>query len=126
MFSASLSFSSSRPSTVVCRGFKVGDKVKVTSPITMYHVPKNKQGIALEGMTGEVVEDVTTYKGQELSATQPFVVAFEIPNEGGKPTKFKGHFEESEIALAEITDPIEDFCAEEGNASEFECKVYED
>jgi len=81
-------------SSSVCRSFKTGSLVKVASPITVYHVPKFKTGIQLEGMTGTVIDNVQEYKGQELSTTQPWVVEFSKEADG-KQVSFKCHFEVS-------------------------------
>lgn len=70
--------------------FKEGQKVKVVRPITLYSVPKHPEGLAIEGMEGEVAKDVSVYKGKVLSASLPYVVKF-VKELEGKPVKFQAH-----------------------------------
>ena len=69
-----------------------GARVRVTKSITVYHVPKAKEGMDLQGLDGEVVTDVREYKGLELSSNLPWKVRFELEGkEGAKPRKFFAH-----------------------------------
>lgn len=69
--------------------FQVGQKVKVTSPIKVYHVPKTPE-LNLEGMEGTIVKDVSDFKGQKLSAVQAILVEFVLDPSNPK-SKFKAH-----------------------------------
>lgn len=66
-----------------------GSRVKVTAPVKIYHVPKYKEGLDLQGMEGTVLQpNVCDYKhhdGQkhELSATLPVKCQFLVPPPGG-------------------------------------------
>ncbi|CAG9460854.1 unnamed protein product [Pedinophyceae sp. YPF-701] len=112
MFSAASTFSAApvrgagrpqRGASVRCAAskFAPGAKVKVTAPITVYHVPKNKDGIMIEGMVGEVADDVSEYKGKKLSATFPVKVKFTKDNGAdAKPTTFMVHMIEDELTEA--------------------------
>lgn len=75
-----------------------GAKVRVTSPTTVFHVPKQKSGLQLEGMVGEVVERADLYDGKQLSANLPLKVSFEF-DDGGKKIKFIAHVAEHEVEL---------------------------
>ena len=72
-----------------------GAQVKVTVPCTVYHVPKNKAGIELQGMSGVIAERVDQFEGKELSANLPLRVQFELD---GK--KFFAHLGEDEVEAA--------------------------
>lgn len=63
----------------------------------MYHVPKQKAGIELQGMSGEVVEDVSVFEGKTLSPSTPLRCKFENPDTG-KP--FFVHLAEDEVEAA--------------------------
>ena len=79
-------------STLVVRcSFSAGAKVRVKSPIKVYHVGKFKEGLDLQGMEGVVQADVRQHKGQELSATLPWKVQFEAKDGDGKPVKVIAH-----------------------------------
>lgn len=57
----------------------------------VYHAPKRKEGLDLEGLEGEVLAYVDDYKGKKLSSNLPVKVRFLLDNEGGKETKFFSH-----------------------------------
>ena len=64
----------------------------MTQPITVFHSPKHKPGLELEGMEGTVSAVVKEHKGKELSANLPVRVQFELPaKDGGKETKLIAH-----------------------------------
>lgn len=68
-----------------------GAKVKVVAPITVYHVGKFKGGLNLEGKEGVVVQNVSDYQGQTLSANLPWKVEFQVPGPEGKNVKVLAH-----------------------------------
>lgn len=84
--------------TAITAELNEGDKVKVKSPVTVYHVGKFKQGIDMAGLEGTIVGNASQFQGLELSANLPWKVQFfkDAPD-GGKPVKFICHFEEDEI-----------------------------
>jgi Ferredoxin thioredoxin reductase variable alpha chain len=65
----------------------------VTEAVVVYHAPKRKEGFSLAGLEGEVLEDITMFKGQELSVTFPYKVLFKLPREeeSGKEVKLIAH-----------------------------------
>lgn len=81
---------------VCCTGqtasLKPGLRVRVVKSIMVYHVPKLKQGLDIEGMEGDLVSDVRQYKGQELTPNFSWKVQFQRTSpDGGKPSKFFAH-----------------------------------
>lgn len=73
---------------------KVGDHVRVSASVIVYHHPKNKpQPFDLEGMEGEVTDILTHWQGRPISANLPVLVKLE----GEKP--FKVHFRENELEI---------------------------
>ena len=67
-----------------------GTRVRVKQSIMVYHAPKRKEGLDLEGMEGEVLAYVDDYKGKKLSSNLPVKVRFLLDNDG-KETKFFSH-----------------------------------
>uniref|UniRef100_A0A7S1SND0 Ferredoxin thioredoxin reductase alpha chain domain-containing protein n=1 Tax=Tetraselmis chuii TaxID=63592 RepID=A0A7S1SND0_9CHLO len=67
-----------------------GAKVKVTTSVKVYHVPKTPE-LDLQGMEGVVMADVSTYKGHPISSNLPIKVKFT------EPVKVIAHLEESEL-----------------------------
>ncbi|KAL6745569.1 ferredoxin thioredoxin reductase, variable chain [Haematococcus lacustris] len=77
--------------------FADGSRVKVTKPITVYHIPKHSAGVNIEGMEGEVVKNAANYKGKVLSPNLPVVVKF-VTKIGDVDAKFNVHLAEEELA----------------------------
>ncbi|MBF2056715.1 MAG: ferredoxin-thioredoxin reductase variable chain [Cyanobacterium sp. T60_A2020_053] len=70
---------------------KVGDQVKVTASVIVYHHPEYKKtAFDIKGMEGELIEIVTNWQGRPVSANLPYLVKFN--------KKFKAHFREDEIS----------------------------
>ena len=67
-----------------------GTRVRVKQSVMVYHAPKRKEGLDLEGMEGEVQAYVDDYKGKKLSSNLPVKVRFLLDNDG-KETKFFSH-----------------------------------
>ena len=67
-----------------------GTRVRVTADLTVFHVPKQPQ-LQLQGLEGEVVDNVVNYKGTKISANLPYKVQFIRPQEGSKDLKFFSH-----------------------------------
>eukprot|EP00210_Caulerpa_lentillifera_P005661 g5414.t1 len=81
---------------------KAGLRVRVVTSIVVYHVPKSKQGLDLEGMEGDLIADVRHVAGQELTPNYPWKVQFQrIPPDGGKPSKFFVHLKPEELEVVE-------------------------
>lgn len=70
--------------------FANGTKVKVVHPIIVYHIPKHKEGVDIEGFEGEVQKNCAHYKGKTLSANFPYVVKFQ-QKIGDTEAKFVAH-----------------------------------
>lgn len=81
-------------------GHKVaaGDKVRVSVPLTIFHVPGVKE-FSLEGKEGVVKEVLGIYKGTPVSANLPIKVAFEL-EVNGAVKKFMTHLRDDEIELS--------------------------
>ena len=66
--------------------------MRVSQSITVYHIPKRKDGFDIKGMEGTVVSNVRFVSGIELSPNFPWKVQFEKESEEGKrPSKFFVH-----------------------------------
>ncbi|CAI7848531.1 unnamed protein product [Closterium sp. NIES-54] len=76
----------------------VGDKVRVSQPVKVFHVPGVKE-FDLDGTEGIVKDVLGVYKGTPVSANLPYKVAFEIEVNGTKK-KFFVHFKDDEIELS--------------------------
>lgn len=71
---------------------KVGDRVRVTKSVTVYHHPAHKQQpFDVKGMEGEVVDILKDWHGRPISPNLPIVVKFD--------KKFKAHFREDELEV---------------------------
>ncbi len=72
----------------------VGDRVRVTSSVVVYHHPEHKKtAFDLQGMEGEVAAVLTEWQGRPISANLPVLVKFE--------QRFKAHFRPDEVTLIE-------------------------
>ncbi|MBE9222549.1 ferredoxin-thioredoxin reductase variable chain [Cyanobacterium stanieri LEGE 03274] len=68
----------------------VGDRIKVTESVIVYHHPEHKKtAFDIKGMEGELIEIVTEWQGRPVSANFPYLVKFS--------KKFKAHLREDEI-----------------------------
>jgi hypothetical protein len=71
---------------------KVGDRVRVTSSIIVYHHPQHKPAaFDLKDSEGEVIAVLTEWQGRPISANLPILVQFD--------KRFKAHFRENELSL---------------------------
>lgn len=69
---------------------QIGDRVRVSESVIVYHHPQNKnQPFDTVGQEGEVTAIVTEWQGRPVSANLPVVVKFE--------KKFQAHFREDEL-----------------------------
>lgn len=73
---------------------KVGDRVRVTTSVIVYHHPKHKQQpFDIKEMEGEVIAILSDWQGRPISANLPVLVQFEKP--------FRAHFREDELEVLE-------------------------
>lgn len=72
---------------------EIGQKVRVTKPLTMFHYPgRRNEPVNVEGLEGVVADDRSSLDGVPISATYEYIVKFADP-------KFKAHFTESELEV---------------------------
>jgi hypothetical protein len=81
----------------------LGASVKVKDAITVFHAPKHKAGLALQGVVGTVEKynDLTEDGSALLSSTQPLTVRFSVPGPEGKPVSFVTHMTVEELEVVE-------------------------
>ncbi|MBP0030361.1 ferredoxin-thioredoxin reductase variable chain [Roseofilum sp. Guam] len=78
---------------------KVGDRVRVKTPLVIYHHPQHRnEPFDLKGEEGEVIDLASTYnwKGEEVSISANFPVVVQFPNIG---KRFKAHLKEDELEV---------------------------
>ncbi len=69
---------------------KVGDRVRVTESVVMYHHPEHRgEAFDLKGLEGEVINIATEWQGRPVSANFPIQVKF--------TKKFKAHLRTTEL-----------------------------
>lgn len=69
----------------------VGDRVRVTSSVIVYHHPDHKKAaFDLQGQEGVVAAFLKDWQGRPISANLPVLVQFD--------KRFKAHFREDELA----------------------------
>ena len=78
-------------------GVKEGSRVRVTRSLPVYHSLKFKGGLDLEGKEGEVLADVSQFKGKVLSSTLPYKIQFMVPHEEAGEVKIIAHLVRTEI-----------------------------
>ncbi len=72
----------------------IGDRVRVSAPVTVYHHPLHKgQPFNLEGQEGEIAAAIADKQGRPISPNYPWVVRF-----AGEKT-FTAHLGEHELVL---------------------------
>lgn len=75
-----------------------GARVRVASPIRVYHVGKfGKEGLDLQGREGVVQGNVAEWKGQTLSANTPWKTLFMVKGPDGNDVKVIAHLAEDEL-----------------------------
>ena len=72
-----------------------GTRVKVSTPVKVYHVPKQPQGVELQGMEGEIDKNVALYTDKKgashvLSPNFPYIVKLQTQIDG-KDISIKTH-----------------------------------
>ncbi|KAL3685340.1 hypothetical protein R1sor_003362 [Riccia sorocarpa] len=76
---------------------KVGSRIRVTVPLTVYHVLK-LPNLNLQGLEGELKDHLVEWKGKTISATLPYRVQFEQEVDG-KTVKFFAHLRDDEFEV---------------------------
>jgi len=72
----------------------IGTKVRVSKSLMMYHYPGHKgEPYDVKGLEGEVKAIIESWKDRPVSANYKVLVQF--------PNKFKAHFSEAELEIAE-------------------------
>ncbi|MCL7031990.1 hypothetical protein MKW94_010238 [Papaver nudicaule] len=79
---------------------KVGARVRVKVPLTVYHVPKVPE-IDITGLEGTIKQYVGLWKGKNISANLPFKVEFFKEVEGRGEVKILAHLKEDEFEYLE-------------------------
>ncbi|KAI3982773.1 hypothetical protein MKX01_010256 [Papaver californicum] len=75
---------------------KVGARVRVKVPLTVYHVPKVPE-VDITGLEGNIKQCVGLWKGKNISASLPFKVEFFKEIEGRGNVKIVAHLKEDEF-----------------------------
>ncbi|KAJ8419715.1 hypothetical protein Cgig2_013564 [Carnegiea gigantea] len=79
----------------------VGSRVRVTTPLKLYHIPKVPEVELKPGTEGVIKQYVGFWKGKRISANLPYKVEFQIEIEGRGPVKFFAHLKEDEFEFVE-------------------------
>lgn len=101
--SVTLDFGSVNDEEVKIAESKLGSKVRVTVPVTVYHVPKLPE-LELTDKVGVLKQYVGFHKGKRISANLPYKVEFEtdqVLGRDGKPAKFTAHLRDDEFEILE-------------------------
>lgn len=73
---------------------KVGDRVRVTKSVTVYHHPSHRsEPFDVKGLEGEVIATLVEWQGRPVSANLPILVQFD--------KKFRTHFRADELESVE-------------------------
>ncbi|KAI3731823.1 hypothetical protein L1987_63013 [Smallanthus sonchifolius] len=77
---------------------KIGARVRVKVPLTVYHIPKVPE-VELKGKEGRIKENVAVWKGKHISANFPYKIEFleKLEGRGDAPVKFFVHLREDEF-----------------------------
>ncbi|OLP16439.1 ferredoxin--nitrite reductase [Leptolyngbya sp. 'hensonii'] len=79
-----------------CCMVKVGDRVRVSKSVVIYHHPEHRnQAFDLQGQEGEVIDFANQWQDRPISANLPIVVKF--------TNKFKVHLQEAELEVLSET-----------------------
>lgn len=79
---------------------KIGDRVKVTSNVVVYHHPEHRnEAFDIKGMEGELTSIIVDWNGRPISASYPYQVQF--------APRFRAHLQASELeVLEEVAEPV--------------------
>lgn len=73
---------------------KVGDRVRVTKSVLVYHNPENRGNETdIQNMEGEIIKFANEWQGQAISANFPIYVQFS--------KRFKVHLQADELEVIE-------------------------
>jgi Ferredoxin thioredoxin reductase variable alpha chain len=73
---------------------KVGDRVRVTESVVVYHHPSSRnKAFDLKGSEGDVIGIASEWQGKPISANFPLLIKFE--------GKFKAHLRDTELEVIE-------------------------
>ncbi|KAI5079218.1 hypothetical protein GOP47_0006889 [Adiantum capillus-veneris] len=75
----------------------IGSRIRVSKPLTVYHVPKHPN-FDLQGCEGELKDILKSWKGKPLSANLPYKVQFLLDLDG-KQVKFFAHLTKDEFEV---------------------------
>jgi hypothetical protein len=76
---------------------KVGDRVRVSASVVVYHHPEHRgEAFDIKGEEGEVIGIVSEWKGKPISANFPVLVKFS--------KKFRAHLREDEVEPVEAAE----------------------
>lgn len=73
-----------------------GTRVRVITELTVFHAPKQKDGLQMLGMEGDLVSWVDQYKGKVLSSNLPAKIKFKL-EVGDKERTFFTHLDNGEF-----------------------------
>nr|AAU93930.1 plastid ferredoxin-thioredoxin reductase variable chain subunit A [Helicosporidium sp. ex Simulium jonesi] len=76
-----------------------GATVRVTSPITVWHVPKFRKGMNVQGLQGKIMQNVSVFRGVPLSPSKPWKVAIDAKDPAGQAFKFVMHLGDEEMEV---------------------------
>ena len=77
---------------------KIGARVRVKVPLKVYHIPKVPE-VELNGKEGKIKDNISIWKGKNISATFPYKIEFfeKLEGRGDAPVKFFAHLKEDEF-----------------------------
>lgn len=76
---------------------KVGDRVRVSASVVVYHHPEHRgEAFDIKGEEGEIIGIVSEWKGKPISANFPVLVKFS--------KRFRAHLREDEVETVEATE----------------------
>ncbi|KAL8229812.1 hypothetical protein R6Q57_014712 [Mikania cordata] len=77
---------------------KIGARVRVKVPLTVYHIPRVPE-VELNGKEGRIKENVAIWRGKHISANFPYKIEFveKLEGRGDAPVKFFAHLKEDEF-----------------------------
>ena len=78
---------------------KVGRKIRVKTPLNVYHIPKLPELELTSDMIGVIKQYIGLWKGKRISPNLPFKVEFVVEIEGRGPVKFVAHLKEDEFHI---------------------------
>lgn len=65
--------------------------MRVSSPVRVWHVPKFRDGLDVQGLEGKVIQNVSNFRGLRLSPSKPWKVMLDARGPAGEPVKVVMH-----------------------------------